>query len=169
MAKKDGYEKRGNKYVPTKPNQWRNEPGVKEPLRVGRGIRTRDEFLGGQVNKNIHPEIPKDELYRRGVVLDIDDDENIAIVKTHNVKKELMQEIPNDAQRRHYETTIQTVSGSNAHPKPIRLEEGRFELAPAKDNVTEAQATKMLQSLEKIKRNKNRLNLFRKNKKKEGR
>lgn len=64
-----------------KPNKWRAEEGVDEPLRVGRGIRTRDEFFAGQEGKDVHPEIDKRELYRRSVVLDIDDEQNLAVTK----------------------------------------------------------------------------------------
>jgi len=55
------------------PNQWRNSKGVDEPLRIGRGIRTRDEYYAGQDGKEIHSEIDERELYRRSVVLDIDE------------------------------------------------------------------------------------------------
>ena len=151
-------------------NQWRNELGVDEPLRIGRGIRTRDEFFAGQNNKEIHPEIDKEELYRRGVVLDIDDNENLAIVKTHNLKNKRHPAIPNDEQQRRYEREIQTASGSNARPKPIRIEQGKFELAPKKDNVSPKQAERMLSEVEKSsKTNNKRLRIFRLNKKKEGR
>lgn len=146
-------------------NTWRSEPGVKQPLRVGRGIRTRDEFLFEQKNKNIHSELPSDELYRRGVVLDIDDSENIAIVKTHSLKNNQYPQIPGDSQRRRYETNVQTKVGTYSNPESIRIEKNKIELAPAADDVTEDQVKKMIKHIEKTSpKSKKRLALFRKNK-----
>ncbi len=147
------------------PNQWRNSKGVDEPLRIGRGIRTRDEYFAGQDGKDIHPEIDNRELYRRTVVLEIDADENLALTKVHNIKSDKHPEIPGDAQRRKYERKIQTASGSNTDLKPIRLEKDKFELAPENENVTEAQAKKILDDIENAsKQNKKRMQAFREKK-----
>ncbi len=173
------YNARTNSYTPkqqpkshsahthTKINAWRNEPGVDEPLRVGRAIRTRDEFFAGQNGKTIHPELSKDELYRRAVVLDMDDDENLAVVKTHSIKSALYPPIPDDPQRRKYELNLQTQSGGNNEQEmePIHLQTGKFELAPAQDNVTETQASQILEAVTRNSpKNRNRLKVFRANK-----
>lgn len=151
-----------------KPNKWRAEEGVDEPLRVGRGIRTRDEFFAGQEGKDVHPEIDKRELYRRSVVLDIDDEQNLAVTKVHTFKSTNYPSIPNDAQKRRYERKIQTASGTNAELKPIRIEKDKFELAPSAEDVTEEQAKFMLDDIEKSSQtNRKRLQKFQ-NKKKAG-
>jgi|GEM_PF-3947058 len=148
------------------PNQWRNSKGVDEPLRIGRGIRTRDEYYAGQDGKEIHPEIDERELYRRSVVLDIDDEQNLAVTKIHTFKSKDYPDIPNDANKRKYERRIQTASGSNKELKPIRLEKDRFELAPANEDVTEAQAKEMLDDIENASnQNKKRMQAFREKKK----
>ena len=149
------------------PNQWRKGKGVDEPLRIGRGIRTRDEFFAGQDDKIIHPEKDKRELYRRGIVLDIDDEENLALTKVHTIKSDKHPTIPGDVQKRKYERKLQTASGSNTNPKPIRLEKDKFELAPSNEDVSERQAKIMRADIEKSsKLNKKRLQEFRNKKRK---
>lgn len=171
--KKIVYKKQGSNLVPSsiqpgeihQTNAWRNEPGVNDPLRIGRGIRTRDEFLYEQTNKQIHTEISKDELYRRGVVVDIDGDENIAFVKLHNAKNKQYPQVPNDIQKRRYEINVHTVMGSHTERAPIKIQQNKLELAPKSENVSEEQANNMLSHIEKTSpKNKKRLDDFRKNK-----
>lgn len=156
-----------NNDTQTKPNAahntWRKEPGVNEPLRVGRAVRTRDNNFKGQKNKVIHPEQPQDELYRRVAVVDVDDKENIAVVqiKRKNAKNGIA--IPQDEQKRKYIPDVLTLDENS---RPIRIRKGHFELAPSSEDITEKQARTILTDIEKSsKAQKQRITLFRKNKK----
>ncbi len=144
-------------------NQWRSEPGVDEPLRVGRGLRTRDNNFKGQKNKVIHPEQPQDELYRRVAVLDVDDDKNVAVVQIKRKNAKNGVSIPQDKQERKYIPDILTLDDDS---RPIKVKKGKFELAPTAEDITEKQAKKILSDIEsKSKIQKQRLSLFRRNKK----
>lgn len=122
---------------------------------------SRDEFFHGQKGKIIHPEIPVDELYRRVVITEIDKNKNLAVQKTHNKNNGKSFAIPNDKQKRRYEREVLTLDEQN---NPIRLNTGRFELSSRDEDVTVAQAKKMLRESEKTVRNKNRMDIFRRKK-----
>lgn len=149
---------------PTMPtNTWRNEPGVGEPLRVGRAMRTRDTNFKGQKNKDIHPEQPKDELYRRIAVVDIDDDSNVAVVQIKRKGAKNGKPLPQDKQNRKYIPDLLTLDSDS---RPIRQRKGKFELAPASEDITEKQAKIILSDIENSsKAQKQRMTLFRRNKK----
>lgn len=146
-----------------KVNAWRDEPGTDQPLRVGRGIRTRDEYFKGQKGKSIHPEQHPDELYRRTVVLEIDDDENLLLVQIKRPNAHRGELVPYDKKGRKY---IQDPLTLDDNDEPIRLKKGKFELAPYGEDVREDQAKQMSEDTEnKSIENKKRFSLFRKNKK----
>lgn len=147
----------------TKVNAWRDEPGTDQPLRIGRGIRTRDEYFKGQKGKSIHPEQHPDELYRRTVVLEIDDDENLLLVQIKRPNAHRGELVPYDKKGRKY---IQDPLTLDDNDEPIRLKKGKFELAPYGEDVREDQAKQMSEDTEnKSNENKKRFYLFRKNKK----
>lgn len=144
-------------------NQWRNEPGVSEPLRVGRAMRTRDNNFKGQKNKSIHPEQPTDELYRRVAVVDIDDDKNVAVVQIKRKNARNGVPVPQDKQGRKYIPDILTLDDNS---RPLRIKEGKLELAPSSEDLSAKQAQAILSEVENKSRvQKQRLALFRKNKK----
>ncbi len=144
-------------------NQWRNEPGVGEPLRVGRGMRTRDNNFKGQKNKIIHPEQPQNELYRRVAVVDIDDDKNVAVVQIKRKNARNGVPVPQDKQGRKYIPDILTLDDNS---RPLRIKEGKLELAPSSEDLSAKQAQAILSEVENKSRvQKQRLALFRKNKK----
>lgn len=146
-----------------KVNAWRDEPGTDQPLRVGRGVRTRDEYFKGQKGKSIHPEQHPDELYRRTVVLEIDDDENLLLVQIKRPNAHRGELVPYDKKGRKY---IQDPLTLDDNDEPIRLKKGKFELAPYGEDVREDQAKQMSEDTEnKSNENKKRFSLFRKNKK----
>lgn len=140
-------------------NQWRNEPGVDEPLRVGRAIRTRDEFFMGQKGKTIHPEQPSEELYRRAAVLEIGKKSKLAVSIIKRPVYTDCEEIPEDAQNRRFRKEILT---KDELEQPIRLREGKFELAPSGEDITPDQAQYILQKNEQEEINRGRMNEFRK-------
>ena len=147
----------------TKVNAWRDEPGTDQPLRIGRGIRTRDEYFKGQKGKNIHSEQHPDELYRRTVVLEIDDDENLLLVQIKRPNAHRGKLVPYDKKGRKY---IQDPLTLDDNDEPIRLKKGKFELAPYSEDVREDQAKQMSEDTEnESNENKKRFSLFRKNKK----
>lgn len=146
-----------------KVNAWRDEPGTDQPLRVGRGVRTRDEYFKGQKGKSIHPEQHPDELYRRTVVLEIDDDENLLLVQIKRPNAHRGELVPYDKKGRKY---IQDPLTLDDNDEPIRIKKGKFELAPYGEDVREDQANQMSEDTEnKSNENKKRFSLFRKNKK----
>lgn len=152
-------EKQSEKKV----NAWRDEPGTDQPLRVGRGVRTRDEYFKGQKGKSIHPEQHPDELYRRTVVLEIDDDENLLLVQIKRPNAHRGELVPYDKKGRKY---IQDPLTLDDNDEPIRIKKGKFELAPYGEDVREDQAKQMSEDTEnKSNENKKRFSLFRKNKK----
>lgn len=142
-------------------NQKVVSPTNEDYIAIGKGVRTRDEFFHGQKGKIIHPEIPVDELYRRVVITEIDKNKNLAVQKTHNKNNGKSFAIPNDKQKRRYEREVLTLDEQN---NPIRLNTGRFELSSRDEDVTVAQAKKMLRESEKTVRNKNRMDIFRRKK-----
>ena len=143
-----------------KVNAWRDEPGTDQPLRVGRGVRTRDEYFKGQKGKSIHPEQHPDELYRRTVVLEIDDDENLLLVQIKRPNAHRGELVPYDKKGRKY---IQDPLTLDDNDEPIRLKKGKFELAPYGEDVREDQAKQMSEDTEnKSNENKKRFSLFRK-------
>lgn len=145
-----------------KVNAWRDEPGTDQPLRVGRGVRTRDEYFKGQKGKSIHPEQHPDELYRRTVVLEIDDDENLLLVQIKRPTARHGEPVPFDKKNRRY---IQDALTLDDNDDPIRLAKGKFELAPYSEDVREDQAKQMSEDTEKkTHENKRRFLLFRKKK-----
>ena len=145
-----------------KVNAWRDEPGTDQPLRVGRGVRTRDEYFKGQKGKNIHQEQHPDELYRRTVVLEIDDDENLLLVQIKRPTARHGEPVPFDKKNRRY---IQDALTLDDNDNPIRLAKGKFELAPYSEDVREDQAKQMSEDTEKTTHeNKRRFLLFRKKK-----
>ena len=147
-------------------NQWRNEPGVSEPLRVGRAMRTRDNNFKGQKNKSIHPEQPTDELYRRIAVVDIDDDSNVAVVQIKRKNAKNVKAVPQDKQERKYIPDLLTLDSDS---RPIKQRRGKFELAPTSEDITEKQAKMILSDIENgSKAQKQRMTLFRRNKKRRG-
>lgn len=146
----------------TKVNAWRDEPGTDQPLRIGRGIRTRDEYFKGQKGKSIHLEQHPDELYRRTVVLEIDDDENLLLVQIKRPTARHGEPVPLDKKNRRY---IQDALTLDDNDEPIRLKKGKFELAPYSEDVREDQAKKMSEDTEKkTHENKRRFLRFRKKK-----
>lgn len=152
-------EKQSEKKV----NAWRDEPGTDQPLRVGRGVRTRDEYFKGQKGKSIHLEQHPDELYRRTVVLEIDDDENLLLVQIKRPNSHRGELVPYDKKGRKY---IQDPLTLDDNDEPIRIKKGKFELAPYGEDVREDQANQMSEDTEnKSNENKKRFSLFRKNKK----
>lgn len=147
-------------------NEWRNEPGVGEPLRVGRAMRTRDNNFKGQKNKIIHPEQPTDELYRRVAVVDIDDDSNVAVVQIKRKTAKNGKAVPQDKQERKYIPDLLTLDSDS---RPIKQRKGKFELAPTSEDITEKQAKMILSDIENSsKAQKQRITLFRRNKKRRG-
>lgn len=147
-------------------NQWRNELGVDEPLRIGRAMRTRDNNFKGQKNKDIHPEQPKDELYRRVAVVDIDDDSNVAVVQIKRKNAKNGKAVPQDKQERKYIPDLLTLDSNS---RPIKQRKGVFELAPSSEDLTEKQAQMILSDVENSsKAQKQRITLFRRNKKRRG-
>ena len=140
-------------------NQWRNEPGVDEPLRVGRAIRTRDEFFMGQKGKNIHPEQHPKELYRRAAVLEIGKKSKLAVSVIKRPSSQNAELIPDDPNGRKYKKDIPTFDDEE---HPIRLKEGKFELAPSGEDITPDQAQYILQKNEQEEINRGRMDEFRK-------
>lgn len=160
--KKDNvtYTKKANssEYVSSENvNAWRNEPGVNEPLRIGRALRTRDEFFMGQKGKIIHPEQHPDELYRRGAVAGIGKKNKLAVVITKRAKSSKGNPIPNDQQNRKYLPEINTLDEKG---EPIRLKQGKFELAPTHEDVTSEQMEAIVDEISKDKVHSKRLNDF---------
>ena len=146
-----------------KVNSWRDEPGTDQPLRVGRGVRTRDEYFMGQKGKKIHTEQHPDELYRRTVVLEMDDDENLLLVQIKRPNAHRGAPVPYDKKGRKY---IQDPLTLDDNSEPIRIKKGKFELAPYSEDVRGDQAKQMAADTENAsKENKRRFSLFRKNKK----
>lgn len=148
-------------------NAWRKQPGVDNPLKIGRGIRTRDEFFEGQKDKNIHSEIPKEELYRRGAVVDINNDKNLMVIKTRRAEsKRTAVSIPEDKQKRRYEQKLLTIDENGNY---IKLNKGHFELAPKEEDLTYKQAREIKRAcVNKSKKNiKANIN-FQQNKKPQG-
>lgn len=133
-----------SKKQPKKVNSWRDEPGTDQPLRVGRGVRTRDDQQYGQKGKVIHPEQDPNELYRRGVVAKIGHKKKLAIMPVKRSSSPKGKPIPNDRTNRKYLVEVWTL---NADGQPIRLKEGKYELAPGAEDVTEEQARAMLERL----------------------
>lgn len=140
-----------------KVNAWRDEPGTDQPLRVGRGIRTRDDQQYGQKGKTIHPEQDPDELYRRGIVAKIGHKEKLAVMPVKRSDSPKGKPIPNDKTNRKYLVEVWTL---NADGQPIRLKEGKYELAPGAEDVTEEQARAMLEEALTIQENKRRIDEF---------
>lgn len=140
-------------------NQWRNEPGVDEPLRVGRAIRTRDEFFMGQKGKTIHPEQHPKELYRRAAVLEIGKKSKLAVSVIKRPSSQNAELIPDDPKGRKYKKDILTFDDEE---HPIRLKEGKFELAPSGEDITPEQAQYILQKNEQEEINRGRMDEFRK-------
>ena len=146
----------------TKVNAWRDEPGTDQPLRIGRGIRTRDEYFKGQKGKNIHSEQHPDELYRRTVVLEMDKDENLWLVQIKRPTARYGEPVPFDKKGRRYISDPLTL---DCDGDPIRLKKGKFELAPYSEDVREDQAKQMAEDTEKKNHeNKRRFLRFRKKK-----
>ena len=140
-----------------KVNAWRDEPGTDQPLRVGRGVRTRDDQQYGQKGKTIHPEQDPDELYRRGIVAKIGHKEKLAVMPVKRSDSPKGKPIPNDKTNRKYLVEVWTL---NADGQPIRLKEGKYELAPGAEDVTEEQARAMLEEALTIQENKRRIDEF---------
>lgn len=98
-------------------------------------------------------------------MLEIGQNEEIAVAKIHRDKSTQFDKIPNDNQHRRYEKEVLTAQGTNKEMKPIRLERGKFELAPSVDNVTKEQANYMKKEIENSsKQNETRFKNFRKKK-----